>query len=51
MDKIDYKKEFKNLYLPKPAPTILTLPRMTFISISGQGDPNGPEFGMAIESL
>ncbi|MBM6935853.1 GyrI-like domain-containing protein [Enterococcus cecorum] len=36
----DYKKEFKSLYQPKKTPEIVTIPKMNFIGISGQGDPN-----------
>lgn len=36
----DYKKEFKSLYQPKKSPEIITIPKMNFIGISGQGDPN-----------
>jgi hypothetical protein len=38
--KLDYKKEFKDLYLPKTTPTIIEVPRMTFIMVEGKGDPN-----------
>ena len=36
----DYKKEFKQLYQPKKQPTIITIPKMKFLGIYGQGDPN-----------
>jgi hypothetical protein len=36
----DFKKEYKNLYAPKTAPTIVDVPEMTFIMIDGEGDPN-----------
>lgn len=36
----DYKKEFKEFYLPKDKPTLVTVPRMNFIAVRGQGDPN-----------
>ena len=36
----DYKKEFKQFYQPKKYPEIITIPKMNFIGISGQGDPN-----------
>ena len=34
------RKEFKSLYKPKKSPEIITIPKMNFIGISGQGDPN-----------
>ena len=39
MDKIDYKKTEKHLYLPK-SPAIVQVPEMVFFAVDGQGDPN-----------
>ena len=36
----DYKKEYKEFYLPKDKPSIITVPKMNFIAVRGQGDPN-----------
>ena len=36
----DYKKEYKEFYLPKNEPAIVTVPPMNFIAVRGQGDPN-----------
>lgn len=36
----DYKKEYKEFYLPKDKPTLVTVPRMNFVAVRGQGDPN-----------
>ena len=36
----DYKKEYKEFYLPKDKPGIITVPKMNFIAVRGQGDPN-----------
>lgn len=36
----DYKKEYKEFYLPKGQPTIVEIPPMNFIAVRGQGDPN-----------
>ena len=44
MDKLDYKKEYNALYLPKKEPAIITVPSMKFIMLEGKGDPNGEEF-------
>ena len=51
MDKLDYKKEFKEFYLPKNNPTILDVPTMKFAIIDGEGDPNAEEFSLAIAAL
>ncbi len=36
----DYKKEYKEFYMPKNMPTIVTVPRMNYIAVHGKGDPN-----------
>lgn len=36
----DYKKEYKEFYLPKNRPGIVTIPPMNFIAVRGTGDPN-----------
>jgi len=52
-DKLDYKKEYKNFYQPKTAPTIVDVPSMKFIMIDGKGNPNDEagEYVKAIELL
>ena len=36
----DYKKEYKEFYMPKNAPAIVDVPAMNFIAVRGHGDPN-----------
>ena len=36
----DYKKEYKEFYLPPKKPVIVTIPKMNYIAIRGKGDPN-----------
>ena len=36
----DFKKEYKEFYLPKNRPEIVTVPRANYIAVRGQGDPN-----------
>ena len=36
----DYKKEYKEFYLPPKEPGIVTVPAMNFLAVRGQGDPN-----------
>ena len=36
----DYKKEYKEFYLPPRKPQIVRVPAMNFIAVRGQGDPN-----------
>ncbi|ARU60116.1 hypothetical protein CBW65_02870 [Tumebacillus avium] len=50
-NKIDYKKDFKQLYLPKTVPAIVEVPKMQFLMVSGSGDPNGEKFTEVVEAL
>ena len=36
----DYKKEYKEFYMPKNKPTIVTIPTMNYIVVRGKGNPN-----------
>jgi hypothetical protein len=36
----DFKKEYKEYYMPKKKPDIVTVPVMNYIAVRGQGDPN-----------
>ena len=36
----DYKKEYKEFYLPPTKPMIVTIPKMNYIAVRGKGDPN-----------
>ena len=36
----DFKKEYKELYLPKNKPQIVNVPKANYIAIRGQGNPN-----------
>ena len=41
----DFKKEYKEYYMPKNKPSIVTVPRMNYIAVRGQGDPNAEDSG------
>ena len=49
----DFKKEYKELYLPKTKPEIVTVPMTNYIAVRGQGDPNeaGGAYQNAIQVL
>lgn len=49
----DYKKEYKEFYLPPRKPSIVEVPAMTFLAVRGHGDPNqeGGEYKDALELL
>lgn len=36
----DFKKEYKEFYLPKNKPEIVEIPKMNYIAVRGKGDPN-----------
>ena len=48
----DFKKECKDLYLPKTKPSIIDVPTMVYIMIDGKGNPNtSAEYKGALEIL
>lgn len=51
MATMDYKKDFKELYLPKTIPVLITVPPMKFAMVRGQGDPNGEGFASDVAAL
>ncbi len=36
----DFKKEYKEFYMPKSVPSIISVPKMNYIAVRGKGDPN-----------
>ena len=36
----DYKKEYKEFYMPANKPYIVTVPKMNYIAVRGKGNPN-----------
>jgi len=42
--KFEWKKQEKDLYLPKEKPVLVTIPEQKFLMISGKGNPNNEEF-------
>ena len=52
-DIIDYKKEYKDLYLPKTVPSIIDVPEIVFAAVDGKGNPNETdgEYKAALEVL
>ena len=39
----DFKKEYKEFYLPPNKPGIVTVPKANYVAVRGKGDPNGPD--------
>lgn len=36
----DFKREYKELYMPKTSPVIVTVPAMNYVAVRGSGNPN-----------
>ena len=36
----DYKKQYKEFYMPKKKPSIVEIPKMNYIAVRGKGNPN-----------
>ena len=52
MEKLDFKKKYKDLYAPSAKQvSLVTVPQLKFLMIDGKGDPNGSEFQSAVEAL
>jgi hypothetical protein len=52
MDKIDLKKELKNLYNPSVKEiTVVEVPAMNFLLVNGEGAPKSSQYSEAIEAL
>lgn len=49
----DYKKEYKEFYLPAKQPHLITIPPMNYLAVRGHGDPNieDGEYKQSIELL
>lgn len=39
----DYKKEYKEFYMPAKKPTLVDVPPMNYIAVRGHGDPNAED--------
>lgn len=49
--KYEWRKRDQILYLPKATPCVVDVPEMTYLSLQGEGDPNGPAFQAAVKAL
>ncbi len=49
----DFKKEYKELYMPKSKPEIVKIPPMNYVAVRGKGNPNveGGDYQQAISIL
>jgi hypothetical protein len=52
LDKVDLKKEFKNLYNPSAKEvSVVDVPAMNFLVVDGEGAPSSPQYSAAVEAL
>lgn len=50
--KLDYRKEWPQLYGTKREPVMVKVPQLNYLMIDGRGDPNGSsEYQQAVEAL
>lgn len=49
--KYEWRKQEKDLYIPKQKPELIILSEQNFIMISGKGNPNDEEFAEKIPVL
>jgi hypothetical protein len=49
--KVEYKKDYKHLYLPRTTPAIIDVEKLSYIMVSEEGNPNGEKFAQATEAL
>lgn len=49
----DFKKEYKEFYMPREVPTMVEVPEANYLAVRGKGNPNeeGGEYKRAIEML
>lgn len=50
-EKLDFKKEYRDLYLPGKKPALIDVPPMRFIMVDGVGDPDGESYKQAVQLL
>jgi hypothetical protein len=51
MEKSDWKKNEKSLYLPGAKPERITVSRLWFLSLDGRGEPGSADFSARVEAL
>ena len=49
--KFDFRKEYKDLYMPKDQPVLIDVPSMIFIYVDGQGSPDSAAYSNSIQAL
>ncbi len=49
--KYEWRKKDKHLYLPKNEPTIVDVPTMQYLTVTGEGNPNSDGFAECVGAL
>jgi hypothetical protein len=49
--KYEWKKEEKNIYMPKDKPILIDVPKAKYFCIKGKGNPNGEEYANRVGAL
>ena len=44
----DFKKEYKEFYMPKNKPEIVNVPKANYIAVRGKGNPNDQSMGTGV---
>lgn len=50
-DKLDFKKKYKDLYMPGPDPVLIEVPPILYLMVDGKGDPDGEDYQLAVQKL
>lgn len=50
-EKLDYKKQYKDLYLPGQKPMVIDVPAIPFVMVDGVGAPEGENYQAALQIL
>ncbi len=50
-DKLDFKKQYKDLYIPKAVPSLVEVPPILYLMADGNGAPEGESYQEALELL
>ncbi|MCD6066049.1 MAG: hypothetical protein K0S33_875 [Bacteroidetes bacterium] len=51
MEKLNLAKQYKSYYSAKTKPELVEIESAQFLSITGKGDPSGPDFAACVEAL
>ena len=51
IQRIKWRKHYKDLYLPRTKPSIIDVPKLKYFTIEGKGNPNSDFFQRDVEKL